>query len=404
MKHNYLILSFIIASTTILSGCWSTEELTNLAIISAVGIDKNKEGKYVYTIQMINPGNVAGGLQGGSGGQTPATNALSATGDTIVEASRLLSKKVSRRVYYAHTNLVVVNEQLAKEEGILKILDAIERDPQFRTTATIVIARGQKASDIMRFLSTLDKIPANSVNKVLKNTATVWGEQPSRNIHEVIQDLETPGKETIIPGFQMTGEPQAIGRMESLQQTKPKQGLETSGLAIFKSGKLIDWYEGETARGVSWVLDKIKQTSLTLNWENNKEAIVYDVARQTTKIKTKIQNGQPEIYIFTEAEGDIAEITAPIDLSNLKIRAKIQEIAEKEIKKEMNLAIEQGKKNQTDIFGFGDNIHLSNPQEWKKLQQDWNDVYFPEVKVHVSVKSFIRESGLNHKSYMSDVK
>ena len=29
--------------------------------------------------------------------------------------------------YYAHTNLVVVSEQLAKEEGILKILDGIER-------------------------------------------------------------------------------------------------------------------------------------------------------------------------------------------------------------------------------------------------------------------------------------
>ena len=32
-----------------------------------------KEGKYVFTIQMINPGNVASGLQGGSGGQAPPT-------------------------------------------------------------------------------------------------------------------------------------------------------------------------------------------------------------------------------------------------------------------------------------------------------------------------------------------
>ncbi len=42
-----------------------------------------KEGKYVFTIQMINPGNVASGLQGGSGGQAPPTTAVSATGDTI---------------------------------------------------------------------------------------------------------------------------------------------------------------------------------------------------------------------------------------------------------------------------------------------------------------------------------
>ena len=63
--------------------------------------------------------------------------------------------------------------------------------------------------------------------------------------------------------------------MDSLQLTKTKQSTKASGLAIFKEGKLIDWYDGETARGVSWVLNKIENTVLTLNWENTKEAIVY---------------------------------------------------------------------------------------------------------------------------------
>ena len=166
---------------------------------------------------MINPANVAGGLQGGSGGQSPSTSVFSGTGDTIIEASRRISQKLSRRTYYAHTNLVVVSEQLAKEEGILKILDGIDRDPQFRTNATIVIARGQKASDIIQLLSVIEKIPANAVIKLLKNTAAIWGEQPTRTIQEVIQDLETPGKETIIPGFEAVGNPQDLGKMDSLQ-------------------------------------------------------------------------------------------------------------------------------------------------------------------------------------------
>ena len=229
-------------------------------------------------------------------------------------------------------------------------------------------------------MSVIEKIQANAVIKLLKNTATIWGEQPDRTIQEVIQDLETPGKETIIPGFEAVGNPQDLGKMDSLQLTKAKQSTEASGLAIFKEGKLIDWYDGETARGVSWVLNKIENTALTLNWENNKEAIVYNVSRQTTKIKTKMQDGQPEIYIFTRTEGNIGEIMAPIDLSSLKIRGKIQEIAEKEIKKEINLAIEQGKKNRSDIFGFGEDIYLSHPKEWKKLTQNWNEVSFPKVK------------------------
>lgn len=47
----------------LLTSCWSKKELTDLAFVSAMGIDKTKDGRYELTFQIINPGNVAG-LQG----------------------------------------------------------------------------------------------------------------------------------------------------------------------------------------------------------------------------------------------------------------------------------------------------------------------------------------------------
>ncbi|MED3861593.1 Ger(x)C family spore germination protein, partial [Priestia megaterium] len=67
MKRKGAFLLLLMTMVVLLSSCWSKKELTDLAIVSAVGIDKTKDG-YHLTFQIINPGNVAGGIQGGGGG------------------------------------------------------------------------------------------------------------------------------------------------------------------------------------------------------------------------------------------------------------------------------------------------------------------------------------------------
>jgi spore germination protein KC len=65
MKRKWAVLLLMILVTVLLTSCWSKKELTDLAIVSAMAIDKTKDGRYHLTLQIINPGNVAGGLQGG---------------------------------------------------------------------------------------------------------------------------------------------------------------------------------------------------------------------------------------------------------------------------------------------------------------------------------------------------
>ncbi|PEU49991.1 spore gernimation protein KC, partial [Priestia megaterium] len=113
MKRKGAFLLLLMTMMVLLTSCWSKKELTDLAIVAALGVDKTKDGRYHITLQIINPGNVAGGMQGGGGGtQSPPITIYSASGDNIVEASRRASGRISRRLYYAHTNLVVVGEKM----------------------------------------------------------------------------------------------------------------------------------------------------------------------------------------------------------------------------------------------------------------------------------------------------
>lgn len=63
MVRKRVLTVLMLLSVIVLPGCWDKRELTDLAIISAIGIDRTNEGNYVLHLQIINPGNVAGGLQ-----------------------------------------------------------------------------------------------------------------------------------------------------------------------------------------------------------------------------------------------------------------------------------------------------------------------------------------------------
>ncbi|MFD2683097.1 Ger(x)C family spore germination protein [Bacillus seohaeanensis] len=401
MSHKRFFLLFVSLSVLVLSGCWSKKELTELALVSAIGIDKNEDGKYVGTLQVINPGNVAGVGQGG--GAAPPISVYTATGENIVDVSRNASTKVSRRMYYAHTNLVVVSDELAEEEGIQPILDAIERDPNFRTTATVVIAKDVKAGDIVRTLTPIDKISANKIIKTLEYTEKVHGYQIKVTMQELIRSLVTPGREPMLTGVIFGGDPQKSGKMENLQETEPLATLELNGLAMFKNGKLVDWLQEDKARGAIWIRDKIKSTDIDVDWEEKKEVISFEVSRQKTDVSVQMKDRMPKINISTEVEGDIGEARVPLDLTKGKTMKKIEKKIEKEIKTQLEATVEQAQENKTDILGFGEAVHRSKPKDWKRLQSNWSDVYFPELEVSVEVNAFVRRTGIRNNSYLSNL-
>ncbi|WP_336866883.1 Ger(x)C family spore germination protein [Peribacillus frigoritolerans] len=401
-KRLVLLLMMLIA-TTFTTGCWDKTELNEMAIVSAVGLDRNKEGKLVGTFQIINPGNVAGALQGG-GGTNPPISIYRATGNNVLELDSIASTKISRDMYFAHANLVVIGEELAKEEGLNDIFDAFERSPEFRATTRIVIARGVKARDIVETLTAIDKVSAEKVIRTIEINEKTQGKSISINLQEVIKNLLSTGKEPIISGFTVKGNTGKEDKMENTMSSDIEANPNAAGISVFKDGKLIDWLDGDKAIGSMWVLDRIENTQLNLDWEGKKNAITYSVIRQKTNIGAKLVNGKPKISIKVRAEGDIREVNVPLNLTDMHVLIDIEKKLAKDLKKEMEGAIVRAQKNKSDIFGFGELMHESHPKEWKKLEKNWDDDTFPKLEVDVQVETFIRRTGLRNKPFLSNLK
>ncbi|MGE7904969.1 Ger(x)C family spore germination protein [Peribacillus sp. NPDC094092] len=403
MNRKKLILFLMVICTTFTSGCWDKTELNEMAIVSAVGLDRNKEGKLVGSFQTINPGNVAGALQGG-GGTNPPISIYRATGNNVYELDSIASTKISRDMYFAHANLIVIGEELAKEEGLNDIFDAFERSPEFRATTRIVIARGVKARDIVETLTAIDKVSAEKVIKTVETTEKTQGKNISVNLQETIKNLLSTGKEPIISGFTVRGNTGKEDKMENTMSSDIEANPSAAGIGVFKDGKLIDWLDGEMAIGSMWVLDRIENTNSNLDWGGKKDSITYQVIRQKTNISVKMKNGKPKVFITARAEGDIREVNVPLNLTDTHVLIDIENKLAKDLKKKMEDAIVRAQKNKADIFGFGEIMHESHPKEWKKIEKNWDDVSFPEMEVDVQAETFIRRTGLRNKPYLSNLK
>jgi spore germination protein KC len=397
MKKSLNMIIILLLLLPVLSGCWNQKELTDLAFVMAMGVDKGKEKKFDVSFQLVNPSNVSAGQTGGGNGLPIAV--YRSSGDTITEAARNATKKVSRRLYYAHTNVVVISEEVAKE-SLLYVLDALDRDPEFRTTTELVIAKGSKAEDIVTTLTILDRLPVTKITKQIKFSESMLGENMSLNIDDFLNGLLSKGKQPIANGYRLVGDKPKARKAENLQKTTTDALLQSDGLAVFNKGKLRGWIKHDKSRGIIWVLDKVKSTDININWEGKKNALSVSPIRSKTKVSVRIVNDKPIINVKNENEGWISEANTAIDLDNPEVIAQIEKLTEKEITKQIHASVKEAQKLKSDILGFGEKVHIANPHLWKKIQGNW-DEEFADLKVNVHVDSYIRRQGIRTKPFWS---
>lgn len=399
MKKSISISLLVIFLVPFLSGCWNQKELTDLAFVMAMGIDKGEHSKFDVSFQIVNPGNVSSGQNGGGQGLPIAV--YRSSGDTLTEAARKVTKKVSRRLYYAHTNLIAVSEEIAKDE-LLDIMDALDRDPEFRTTTELVVTRNTSAELLVTALANLDKLPVNKITKEIKVTEDMFGENMSINIDEFLLGLVSTGKEPILNGFKLIGNKDIVGKGNELEQTRPLAVIAADGLAVFKKGKLIGWIDHEKARGVIWILDRVKGTAVNVGWKDKKNAITMAVLRTKAKVSVKISNEKPVIHITIEDEGWISEANTDVDLNNPSVIEKIEKSVDKEIKQQIEATVKNAQMMGSDIFGFGEKVRRKDLKLWNKLKENWDD-HFADLEVKVTVNSYIRREGIRTKPFWSDI-
>jgi spore germination protein KC len=387
------LINSILITMLLLSGCSNYKELNGLSIVVAMGLDYIPEEKqFEMIVQIINPSAIA--TQ--TGAQGIPVIALSEKGRTISEAARRVTKRVSRPNIYSHVALFIIGEKLASEESFNFVFDVFERDSKIRVNIPVIIARGDSAFKVMNNLPALDKLPAKSITGKIQNTSALLGENHETQLREVIAALSSKGREPVVNGTSLTQYSESSETLQNFEKVNSTYNT-IHGLGVFKDGKLVGWLDGPPARSVQFVDNLIKETNIQI--QCNKER--YDsleLTRVKTKTEVKMKKDIPMIHIKLKSIGHIDEVLCNDDFNKAKTLTKYEKLAEKNVKQMIMDGVADAQKMGSDVFGFGDKLHISDPKAFKKYEKNWNDT-FKKAKVKVSVDVQIDNIGMRKEAY-----
>ncbi|MDB5052254.1 MAG: Spore germination protein [Bacilli bacterium] len=395
-KKIFIIILMIMFSTTLV-GCWDIKYLDELSIVIAMGMDKGEGHEIQVTVQVVNPAEVSmGGGKIGGGGKSTVTT-YSETGRTIFEAVRKIANKTSRKLYFSHNQVLVIGEKLARE-GVSPLFEFIERDPEVRTDFYVVVAKGARASDVLKTTTPIEKIPGAKIHKSVENAEKNLGTSYGVSVKDIIESIGSKKKQFAAGSIEIVGDLKMGASKQNVEKIDPLTTLKINSMAVFKDEKLVDFFDPKESRGIAWTQDKIKNTVINIPCKNEGN-IAVEVIHSSTRMKAKFQQGQPFIVIRIDQEANIGESLCPdIDLTDKETFTQLGKGTEEQIKKEILDAVKKAQKLKTDIFGFADAVYKANPAYWKKNKTNWNDL-FSKIPVQIEVDTEIRRDGTRNKSY-----
>jgi spore germination protein KC len=391
-----LIFVLLILSL-ILTGCWDRRELNEIAITLALGIDK-VDDKFQLTAQVVVPSEVS---MKQSSGRSPVT-LFQADGETLFEAFRKMTIESPRKIYPGHLRMLVIGEELA-EEGLGESLDLLSRDWELRSDFYVVVAKDMTAAEILNVTTPIESIPANKMFHTLKTSEENWSVTKGVTLDELLDDLITDGKAAVLTGIRVFGNQEVGSSKQNVESITPAARIQYDHLAVFKKDKLVGWLNESESKGYNYITDSVKSSVTSISCPEKGKASI-EVIHSKSDIKGKFNNGEPEVDVTIQAEGDVGAVECHIDLTETKAIDALEKSYEKELKETIQQTIETVQKQyKADIFGFGQAIHRSNPKKWAKIKNQWDET-FTDLTVNVEVDLKIRQTGTVSNSFLQKLK
>ncbi|MDM5247917.1 Ger(x)C family spore germination protein [Lysinibacillus sp. G4S2] len=393
MKKCMLVLLILIP---LLTGCWDKRELNELGITLAIGIDK-VGGEYQVTTQVVVPSEIS---MKTSTGRSPVI-LFQEKGETVYEAFRKITKTSPRKIYPGHLRMLVLGEDLA-EEGIAESLELMSRYRELRSDFFVAIAKDRTAEEVLNVRTTIESIPANKMFNSLQTSEASWAATNGIKLDELIASMTSDGKEAVLTGILVTGDQEKGSSKKNVESINPSARIVYDELAVFKKDKLVGWLTERESRGYNGIVNEVQNSVTAISCPEEGKATI-EIIQADTKMKGKINKGKPEVDVNIKVKGNVGEVECQINLNDLDTIVELEKITEKQMEETVNLTIETLQKQyKSDIFGFGEAIHRSNPKEWKKLKEHW-DEEFAGMTVNVKVDVKLVHTGTEGNSFLEKI-
>lgn len=373
-----------------LSGCWSRRELNTLGFVTAVALDQGENEEVRVTVEMVKTIAVAGEQ---ARTWEKAYWVVESAGRTIFEAVRNTLDRSTRRAYWAHSRVIMIGEDLARQ-GIGPFLDFFLRDGETRDNTFLLIARGIPAGQLIQAEFDADAIPAEGGYNLITLAKQGLSRVSPRSLLRIAQMLENPGIEPTTAGVSLydrgSGLPTQMG---SEIREEARFAPQVDSTAVFKGDKLVGWLDKVEGRGFAWVTGEISSGIVVVDVPGVPGAKAsIEILRAARDLKVKMVDGEAQIYIKIKTTGALGESeVSPGLMDPHENWDALKSAFEQAVAGEIMAAVSKAKELNSDIFGFGAALRRSDHKTWTKVKDSWESV-FRNAVVRVEVETSLEHS------------
>lgn len=379
MKKLICVLLILAVSFSI-TGCWDSNELDTLFIVTGMGMDAGEaEDEVKVSVQIVhvtggesNSGSSSGS---GGGGSSGSSILLEGSGKSVLAAISSLRHESTRKLFLHHNQMIVFGREAAKQ-GIQKHLDLFLRDEETRLETLVLVADGD-AKEVLSAELDQDKVSGIAVTRMMRefaNTSSYLSVSMLSLLIKMMQKTTSP----LIPIVEVVKE-------------KDKARLNISRMAVLKDDRMVGELNWDEVTGYLWAMGQINEGILEIATEKGTAAMNI-IQAQSKAVPVLQADGRAGVILNIDTVLDFEELSGFGDMKLDELYTMLTQEAKKTIEQRVYTTFQKTQQLNTDIYGYGGKFNIKYPKQWKELEQQWDAVY-PTLQLVLSVKARIVGTG-----------
>lgn len=389
----------ILIALLMFGGFSNLRELNDLAVVSAIGVDKIDDGKYIITTQITNSAK-QGGSKSSEVSDSGEVVVYESEDSTIQQALRNMILESPKKLYLAHMEVLLVSENVAKEDFISAI-DFFIRDNEGSNDFMLVITKDTTPQEILRTLTPLETNPVLNIKDSIIVTSKYQGTTTNKVLNESLSDILKIGEDITVATVSINKVDKKDDKASESNDKSGEEKIEKKSSIVVSS---MAYFSGEHMKGylekddnVSYNIMKNKVNTYILTLETDpKKKLVAEITKNKTKLTPRYENGKYIVDVNIDCVSNITEIGKEVKLESGKDLEKYENLIGEHIKIKLQEYIHNCQNlYKADILGYGNLFYKKLNKEYKKMEANFMTDYFPYIETNINIKvRFPNEGGI----------
>jgi len=360
----------LVFSLTMLSGCWNSKDIQNMAYVTAIGLDYS-EGRYITYVQVLNFTNIAR-TEGVQIGKKVPIWIGKGEGRTVVGSLDALYATSQLRLFWGHVKTVVVTENLMRK-GVIEAYNALNRYREIRYNV-LVYGTKERLTDIFTQKSLLNLSPLDTLMYSPQETYAQHSFITPIQGHTAIARLNEPAQPLMVPSISITTKVWN-------EDEKHVPMFNISGAYFFNEKKLSGWLSDQDLKGARWMQHDLEHAFIQVPQSGPAVAILV-LHKPKYSIRPVIEGNKVRYDLKVRVRGKLSELMKDMSIE------KLERMGEDTVRAQIEETFRKGLAANCDVLKLRQQLYRNYPKTWERLKNPPLDEHsLRHIRVSVSIVS-----------------